>query len=162
MPDLPRRAAEDAFLAVVRASPDWGEIVWRPRGSAREETVIRYPAPADLFAPRAEEIAPPAKDGRASSKLEVDLRRWRQITWPGVGTFALNAAQARVVAVLLLAWEEGRPDVSQRVLLREAGTDCARLGDLFRHVPGWERLVVPGEAPGDYRLAEPDGGPLAD
>ena len=68
--------------------------------------------------------------------------------------YTFTAAQARVVAVLWAAWENGTPDVRQELLLEAAGSEGGRLAHVFRRHPAWGSLIVPGPSKGLFRLAE--------
>ncbi len=79
----------------------------------------------------------------------------RTLIWFG-RRFTFTRTQGPIVALLLSAWEEGTRDVSQDVLLRAAESDSLRLEFVFRRNPAWGLIIVQGDAPGMYRLAEPD------
>jgi hypothetical protein len=80
---------------------------------------------------------------------------YKTVIWYG-RRFSFTETQSRIVAVLWAAWEDGSRDVSQESLLKSADCDSQRLEYLFRRSPAWNLIVVRGDAPGMYRLAEPD------
>lgn len=75
------------------------------------------------------------------------------VLWDGA-SYAFSPTQARVVAQLWEAWENGTPDVRQELLLSEAGSESDRLVDLFRDHEAWGKFIVSGEAKGTFRLAD--------
>jgi hypothetical protein len=68
--------------------------------------------------------------------------------------YTFTASQARAVAVLWAAWENGTPDVRQETLLESAGSESSRLDNLFRRHPAWGTMIVPGPQKGLFRLNE--------
>jgi hypothetical protein len=96
-----------------------------------------------------------------------EFRRGRDVgrfTWPGVGDFWLTRQQQEVVAILLDAYFEcASPDVQQRYLLRQVGSDATQLATVFAESDAWGKLIVPGHVVGSYRLATPaETSPLDD
>ena len=81
-------------------------------------------------------------------------RDFASVNWYGT-YYTFTAAQARVVAALWEAWQNGTPDVRQETLLDEAGSESRKLANLFRDHPAWGVLIVPGAARGLYRLVSP-------
>jgi hypothetical protein len=80
---------------------------------------------------------------------------FREVSWYG-RHYAFTATQAAVVRELWAAWEAGTPEVHQDAALAAAGSQSARLVDLFKGHPavGGDGLI--GHAgKGKYRLAEP-------
>lgn len=73
------------------------------------------------------------------------------VLWDGTH-YVFTASQARVVAVLWDAHQDGTPEVRQELLLEAAGSDAGRVLDLFRDHPAWGHFVVPGVAKGTFRL----------
>ena len=76
------------------------------------------------------------------------------VRWHGAA-YTFGPMQARIVRVLWEAWERGVPDVDQRWLLNEAGSDSDRLLDVFRGHPAWGAMIAGGAVRGTYRLADP-------
>lgn len=81
-------------------------------------------------------------------------RDFASVNWYGA-YYTFTAAQARVVAELWAAWENGTPDVRQETLLEAAGSESRKLAYLFRDHPAWGVLIVPGPVRGLYRLGPP-------
>ncbi len=75
--------------------------------------------------------------------------------WDGHDWHFKTDIQQAVLRQLVTAYEDGEPDVHQIVLLARARSDCKRLRDVFKHHPAWGVLIVPGPAPGTFRLAVP-------
>ncbi len=94
------------------------------------------------------EMAP----GHNPKRLTVEMDNGEKVKLP----FGLTAA-APGVRVLWEAWENGTPDVGQDAILEAAGSDGARLRDLFKNHPGWGTLIVATGAANarTYRLNEP-------
>lgn len=78
---------------------------------------------------------------------------FREVSFHG-RRFAFSKTQAPVIETLWLARQAGEPDVDQGVLLRTAHSDSTRLSELFRRSPAWGVLLIPGDTPGTYRLAD--------
>ncbi len=95
-----------------------------------------------------------------------------QFVWPFVSQsgnssrnnlrVTLSAQQALVVQQLLIAFAEGKPEVTEAELLAIATRDSKSekyqsLSKLFNHGkhPAWNTLVVPGKTKGTWRLIEP-------
>lgn len=82
------------------------------------------------------------------------LSNFCAVYWPGLGRFNLTETQAKVVKVLWQAYMDGTWEVAQEELLRQAGSEAVRLVDLFKNgSPAWGKLVIRGQALGNYRLA---------
>ena len=120
----------------------------------------RYPLLVGLYAElkRFVEEEPSAKP--LASTVEISEGRDRtRIHYGELGLFWLDARQSRVVEELIDArLSAGSPDVSQAVLIQASGAKVHRLADVFRGSPAWNRLVVPGDTPGTYRVPAPDSG----
>jgi hypothetical protein len=80
---------------------------------------------------------------------------FRSVTWYGV-PYRFSALQAGVVKLLWEAWESGSPEVSQEYLLENAGSQSARVVDLFKGHPSCAAGgMISHVGRGVYRLAEP-------
>lgn len=96
------------------------------------------------------------------AEVSPDASGWTlspdQRTLTGFGqSHALSTNQGKAVSILLDAMKAGHRDVSGAFLLTEAESDSPRVRDLFRSSSLWtERLIMPGEAKGSYRLLRPD------
>lgn len=78
---------------------------------------------------------------------------FRHLVWFGV-ELHFSPLQATVIAELWRAkFDLGVADVRQDVLLRKAGSDSPRLGDLFRRSPAFGTAIV-SRSPGSYRLCD--------
>lgn len=81
---------------------------------------------------------------------------YREVRWHK-HVFRFSKSRAGVVELLDMARDSGTPCVQQAVLLREIDSDATRLSDLFRTGDGlkaWGTLIVQGDEPGTYRLAD--------
>lgn len=98
----------------------------------------------------------PAEDVWAQGPVPKRLSDCQRVYWPGLGAFRFAKKQAAAVALLWEARFGGgdEHEVEQAVLLREADSECNRLADLFRRHAGWGVLIIQGDRPGSYRLAD--------
>jgi hypothetical protein len=81
---------------------------------------------------------------------------YRECHWHG-RRFRFSKSQAAVVETLDRAREDGRPEVPQESLMHNADSEQVRLFDLFRRTAAadaWGTMIVPGSAPGTYRLED--------
>lgn len=167
MIDLEREVAEGLILDVLRSLRGGAEIVIRPDGGGRAAH-LQYPPPSGLFGgcgvrdllPVPPSIAPETSasvdKGKEVATARPDREQFRKITWPGLGEFVLNAKQAAVVRELYEAWQEDNGPVKETYLLevaRKAGSDVAKLRDLFRHTKVWGTLILYDAGTGFCQLA---------
>jgi hypothetical protein len=106
-----------------------------------------------LATPPADEpilTSPPTHEESADHSAED----FRTILWHGQ-VYGFNPAQAKVVAALWAARENGRPDVADDSLVRVSGTGDDRLEDVFNGSPAWGTLILEGAARGTHRIAPP-------
>jgi hypothetical protein len=98
--------------------------------------------------------APPAEQAPATHwRYSPD---YRKVWWHG-HHFRFTVLQAAVVEHLAIAREGGLPEVHQWEILKAVGSECTRLSDLFKRgdaARAWQFLIVQGDAPGTYRLAD--------
>lgn len=123
-------------------------------------SLSRYPTLQRLYDElRALSETPTTEPRRKRDAVNRDLQR---LDW-GAGSYWLVGPQRRVVAVLLDAYLNSRtPDVPEPVLVDAAGGKARKLAEVFRDSAAWGALVVPGESPATYRLAELPAGPVED
>jgi hypothetical protein len=76
---------------------------------------------------------------------------FRSIRWRG-RSFKLSKRQADVVRLLYRAYENGIPEMSDRVICAELQTPGSRLRDTFRKSKAWGTLILKGSRPGMHRL----------
>lgn len=89
---------------------------------------------------------------------------YRDVFWHG-HRFKFSKTQAAVVELLHLAKKDGHPDVDQGVIIQQIGSEAGRLIELFRRGDGaraWGLLIVQGDTPGSYRLADRPPEPTED
>jgi len=115
-----------------------------------------------------EQIASVLIRTRSGLRLHIDVPGWwrpeaeakgpmrhgpgfRSVYANGVN-YSFTKTQARVVARLWEAWENGTPDVPDELLCKTAGTTGERLADVFRECPAWGTLIVEGGSRGVHRL----------
>ncbi len=112
-------------------------------------------------------VAPAALSGPAHAAPPQEIRRTPEApseagVCPGPGfrsvrhggrLYGFTEMQARAVKALYDAWAAGTPDVPDEDLLRAAGTESVKLGDVFRDSDAWNTLVVGGASRGTHRLA---------
>lgn len=77
---------------------------------------------------------------------------FRSVYWQGE-SFPLTTQQARAVEILLVAFLNRTPEVSQAYILEEMEVDGSALRFVFRGSTAWNRLVVSGSTSGAFRLA---------
>lgn len=98
----------------------------------------------------------PAAPRPASDPHWRHSRDYREVIWYG-HRFAFSKTQAAVVELLDQARASGAPDVDQAEILQAVGSRDTRLSQLFKRgdaARAWGLLLVRGELPGTYRLAE--------
>lgn len=96
------------------------------------------PFPEDTPRPRGRP-GPPRWDSGPAPK---HLSGFRQVYWPGLGTFTFSGeTQQAAVRVLWEAFQAGEPEVPQDRLLRAAGSEGTRLIDLFKGHPALNTLL---------------------
>ena len=82
---------------------------------------------------------------------------FRSVNWFGT-LYTFTANQAKCVAILWEARENGTPDLEGLTIVTQADVQQARLVDVFkgkgRMHPAWKTMIV-SQTKGDYRLAEP-------
>ncbi len=104
----------------------------------------------------------PSRLAWGSGPLPKHTDNFSAVYWPGLGMFHFQGdKQQAVVAALWAARAEGTLEVTQALLLRAADSDGARLHDLFRNHPAWDRLICRGRAPGSYTLPPQPASPTA-
>lgn len=94
---------------------------------------------------------------RRNAKLGIEhTANFRVVKW-GRETFTFSHKQSLVVESLATATASGFDFVDQHTLLDQADSDGARLLDLFRGHPAWNRFIVKalGSGPGAFTLAKP-------
>lgn len=106
-----------------------------------------FPEPGELE-------AAPANEAAGGARHSPDFR---SINWFGE-RHAFTEPQAATVRLLWEGWQQGTPDVSDRVLLAAAGSASVRLGDVFSDNRAWGTLIVQGATRGVHRLSEPGSG----
>src|SRR5688572_4232062 len=79
---------------------------------------------------------------------------FRSVLWHGQ-VYAFSAAQAKVVAALWAARENGQPDVPDDQLVRASGAANGKLDNVFKGSPAWGTLITEGDARGTHRIAPP-------
>ena len=109
--------------------------------------------------PPPQPLAPQPPAGRwgvwASGPDPKHSSDYRLVYWPGLGQFSFGDLQAKAVARLWRAWEEGVPGVVGELVVQAAGA-TGTLRDLFRSHPAWLHLIVQGPRRGTFMLpAEP-------
>ncbi|HZT80909.1 MAG TPA: sigma-70 family RNA polymerase sigma factor [Gemmataceae bacterium] len=107
----------------------------RLRRAVRQLTRVAAPAPAAAAA----QLAP--------IRFADDFRT---AYWFGE-TIPLTETHAKVVRVLWEAYRKGTPDVCHDVLIRAAGSEAAKLSDVFKGSLAWGRLIV-SSSRGVYRV----------
>jgi hypothetical protein len=100
------------------------------------------------------EAPPPAADQAPLPRCRHSVD-FRDVVWNGV-SYKFGRLQAISVKVMWQAWENGTPELGQRTILAEAGSDSTKLVDVFRNHPAWGVMIVTGSTPGTYRLSEPE------
>ena len=142
---------------------EWVAFGLGPLGEVRD-VVPPYPFLCPGGGPDAQPIcrpeppSDPAGEGPAAGRPRHSPD-FRQVGWPGLGSFALSPKQALAVRELWSARLGGAsPDVPERELLAAADSDGDRLQDLFKRSPAWGVLVLRGSRPGTFRLPEPPKG----
>jgi hypothetical protein len=66
--------------------------------------------------------------------------------------FALTTQQAQVIQILLDAYRNGTPELSQAYILDRIGSDSGELRNTFRSLKDWPNLIVRGARRGTFRL----------
>jgi hypothetical protein len=83
---------------------------------------------------------------------------FRTVRWYGTD-YTFTPTQAACVRVLYEAYSCGRPDVGQETILNRAGSEGARVRDLFKRPGGmhsaWGTMILRGPSKGLFRLANP-------
>lgn len=77
---------------------------------------------------------------------------FRSVYWQDE-LFPLTTQQARAVEILLAAFLNRTPEVSQAYILEEMEIEGSALRFIFRGSAAWNRLVVSGSTNGTFRLA---------
>jgi hypothetical protein len=108
---------------------------------------ILAPATAAIQPLRTQPAAEPKTDGQAADEF-------RSVLWHGQ-VYGFSPAQAKVVAALWAARENGKPDVADEQLLRASGSLNGKLADVFNGSPAWGTLITEGAARGTHRIAPP-------
>src|SRR5262249_42282816 len=81
---------------------------------------------------------------RSSPASRPAFRRLRSVHWFGTD-YRFTEAQAAIVAALWQAWEDGTPDLGDRLLLQRARVNADRLPDVFKekgkYHPAWGTMI---------------------
>jgi len=112
--------------------------------------LYELPKPAKPFAnPPSPPPPPPPIEGASHSE------DFRSVRWCGT-EYAFTTMQAACVQVMWQSWERGAPEMSQVIILEDAGSASERLRDVFdkgKHT-AWGTMIVAGRK-GAFRLAKP-------
>lgn len=97
--------------------------------------------------------SPPARPAKKRRKKAAHSPDFATVRWGGK-LYSFAEKQRAVVGMLWTAWRRGVPDVDQQTLLAEAESDSSQLRDLFRRHKAWNKMIVPGQRGGTYRIAD--------
>ena len=95
------------------------------------------------------------QEQRPRARHSIDFR---SVNWYGTH-YSFTGTQAPCVRLLWQAMEDDVHELGQEALLEAAGSEAARLSDVFKDSPAWNTRIIPGNCRGTYRLAEPPEGP---
>ncbi len=144
---------------VLHATPGW--VAFTPQWAKAERLIREFDWDAQIVRIKGEAAA--AVDGEQREHATADAKTashspdFRSVKWFGVPyTFTTN--QAKCVALLWRAWENGTPDMDGMSVVTDADVQQARFLDVFKSRgkmhSAWKTMIV-SQAKGAYRLAEP-------
>ena len=122
----------------------------------------KLPTEFEQFLPDLDERADKSSAQETNEKLcrARHSPDFRSVHWYGVD-YTFTEGQARVVALLWQAWENGTPELGSYHLLQTANLNNERLPDVFKskgmYHPAWGKMIVVGSTKASYRLQAPSG-----
>jgi hypothetical protein len=138
--DLVRRWVEHQFGPHARPGRIVIDLIGAPPVTL---PILGGPAPVPATPPAGDQPAP----GTPGDEF-------RSVLWHGQ-VYGFTPAQAKVVATLWAARQNGRPDVPDEQLIRASGSENGKLDELFDGSPAWGTFITDGNARGTHRIAPP-------
>lgn len=146
-------STDDLWHEMIRLSREYAR---RRYGGRRAIGLTIHLRDASHYEPFPDETPAPAAASRVQAwntgPAPRHLSDFRQVYWPGLGTFTLSETQAQVVRILWTAWQAGEAELVQATVLERSGSGATRLADLFRGHPAWGTLIRWRGQTGLYRL----------